>query len=150
MSTSLLLPSSGQKSGASDHILCNSLTLFEPFNTGILFPTFLHHSSHFLFDRIIRDKANNSRHQVKHCKFSSLLLTALCLTGRNTQFHRALLGTIEDSSGQSSFYLFCPAKENHPVMAIFRIFRLEDFPGVSMYEAVSWFYKMVSVSVCCL
>lgn len=103
--------------GQWSHSFATLWLCLEPFNTGIPLPTFLHHSSHFLFYKIIRDKANNSRQQVKHCKFSSLLLTALCLTGRNTQFCRAMLGTIEDSSGQL-FLLVCPAKENYPVMAI--------------------------------
>lgn len=141
MYTSLLLPSSGQKSGASDHILLQLFDCLEPFDTGILFPTFLHHSSHFLFDRIIRDKVSTiSRQQVKHCKFSSLLLTALSLTGRNTQFCRAMLRTIEDSSSQL-FLLVCPAKENHPVMAISGSSGLKGISQESPCEVVSWFAR---------
>ena len=85
-------------------------------------------------------KQTISRHQVKHCKFSSLLLTALSLTGRDTQFCRAMLRTIEDSSSQL-FLLVCPAKENHPVMAISGSSGLKGISQESPCEVVSWFAR---------
>ena len=149
MSTSLLLPSSGQKSGASDHILLQLFDCLEPFDTGILFPTFLHHSSHFLFDRIIRDKVSTiSRQQVKHCKFSSLLLMALCLWKEHPVPCRAMLRTIEDSSSQL-FLLVSPAKENHPVIWFQSLQALKRFPRSLPWKAVSWFAEMVSVGASC-
>ena len=81
---------------------------------------------HYLI-KSLETKQTISRHQVRHCKFSSLLLKALSLTGRNTQFCRAMLRTIDNRGGQL-FSLVCPAKENHPVMVISESSGLKGFP----------------------
>lgn len=104
-----------------------SLSL-EPFITENPLPTSSRHSSHFFFDRIIREKASTtSRNQVKSCKFFTLFLHALCLPGRD------MLRIIDNSGGQFFSFVF-PAKESHPVSAISES---SGFRGISQESPMS-------------
>ena len=75
----------------------------------------------------LETKQTISRHQVRHCKCSSLLLKALSLTGRNSQFCRAMLRTI-DNRGGSAVFTCLSCKKNHPVMVISESSGLKGFP----------------------
>lgn len=123
------LLSSGQKSWASDHILLQLFYLVWSHSLlEIHSPTSSCHSRHFFFDRTIREKARTiSRNQVKHCKFFTLFLNALCLPGGD------MLRLIDNNGGQFFSFVFLQ-KERHPVLAISES---SGFKGISKESPMS-------------